>query len=75
MNVALNFMKGKYCLNANVYWILLRKYLPNMNVFGDWLTRAKVIIVFDSLFRKLISIGLFFHCCNEPITKPFHIRR
>ena len=45
--------------------------IPNMNAFGDWLTRTKVIIVFDSFCRKLISI--VFHYCNQPITKPVYI--
>ena len=38
--------------------IVLSKYLPSMNGLGEWLTRTKVIIVFDSSF---IKINFCFH--------------
>ena len=41
--------------NFDQFWLRARetgKYQPNMNGFEDWFIRTKVIIVFDSFFRK-----------------------
>ena len=42
------------------------KYVPNVNGFGDWLTRTKASIVFDSFLKIDFNSFIVFHCFNQP---------
>jgi hypothetical protein len=69
-----------YCLKLNscYFSVFDGKYLPNMNTFCEWFSETKVISVYDSFFRLIISnldtIAIVcLYCHDQTITKPVHI--